>query len=398
MHSPIQFRFRPFLLSAMTAFVAAAHAQAPADEGTNACIANLRNIRDALKHYREVHKEVPDKLSDLFSEPSSLSILRCPIGEQRGLTSYTVAHWKETEIFDPKTSYLYEFGTNPIPSIINGRVNRSMREWKRLQMGLVGGHVPIVRCLVHGGQSLNLGFDGEIYLSHRDWEKAFDIEKMVPGAELVPVKLFTAGTALRVIQVPERDPKAPPTSLDLLDFYNASLKKSWHSSDPANNLASLPTGLQTFHGVTFDVRGIVQLRCARYALSAYPSNVTHIPVGQRCAALHFLHAGAWDAHPGAKVGSYLIRYEGGQTQEYPILYGSHLIDWRSDPAKHFKKPEDSSVAWEGQNEITRARGTHIHLYQTKWTNRSPDVKIVDLDFVSAMADSGPFLIAITAEP
>jgi peroxiredoxin len=47
-----------------------------------------------------------------------------------------------------------------------------MREYKRLQMALVGGEVPILRCHLHP-RVLNVGFDGKIYESGTDWEERF---------------------------------------------------------------------------------------------------------------------------------------------------------------------------------------------------------------------------------
>jgi hypothetical protein len=37
-------------------------------------------------------------------------------------------------------------------------------------------------------------------------------------------------------------------------------------------------------------------------------------------------------------------------------------------------------------------------YKTTWMNPLPDTEIVSLDYVSAMAPSAPFLLAVTAEP
>jgi hypothetical protein len=41
--------------------------------------------------------------------------------------------------------------------------------------------------------------------------------------------------------------------------------------------------------------------------------------------------------------------------------------------------------------------TRLRLYQTSWENPKPDLEVVSFDFVSAMANSAPFLIAVTVE-
>jgi len=42
-------------------------------------------------------------------------------------------------------------------------------------------------------------------------------------------------------------------------------------------------------------------------------------------------------------------------------------------------------------------GLHVRLFKTTWVNPMPEQEILSLDYTSAMANSGPFLVAITAE-
>ena len=56
------------------------------------------------------------------------------------------------------------------------------------QMQLLGGAVPIVRCVGLHEKNLNLSFDGEIYTSGLEWEENFD--KIVNRDELVAGALF----------------------------------------------------------------------------------------------------------------------------------------------------------------------------------------------------------------
>jgi hypothetical protein len=43
-------------------------------------------------------------------------------------------------------------------------------------------------------------------------------------------------------------------------------------------------------------------------------------------------------------------------------------------------------------------GLHIRLFKTTWVNPMPEKEIVSIDYTSAMSNSAPFLIAITADP
>src|SRR6185295_8366040 len=94
-------------------------------------------------------------------------------------------------------------------------------------------------------------------------------------------------------------PRAKSGSLDLGDYYNAALTENWHHGLPDNDLASLPHGVQTFDGVEFDVRGIIQLRGlallteSKARKEMYPTQVKGIPINRRVRRLHFLHAAGY---------------------------------------------------------------------------------------------------------
>src|SRR6185295_15763272 len=83
-----------------------------------------------------------------------------------------------------------------------------------------------------------------------------------------------------------------PRPVDLSRHYNAALTNAWHfpGGRGSATLRSLPQGVQELGGVSFDVRGIVQLASIRTAgFPEYPVQTTNIHVGTRCRALHFLH-------------------------------------------------------------------------------------------------------------
>jgi len=161
----------------------------------------------------------------------------------------------------------------------------------------------------------------------------------------------------------------------------------------------LPVGLQQLDGVSFDVRGVVQLDGMQLRAYGhrYPPRVMGVPIGQICRRLHFLHATIWGGAPGEQVGDYTIHYADGQTATLPVRYGETLADWWEGP---FDIPSTGSsyrVAWTGANAL--ARSTHVvqRLYHTVWDNPRPEMRLTSLDLISRGLTATPFIVAITVE-
>ena len=79
--------------------------------------------------------------------------------------------------------------------------------------------------------------------------------------------------------------------VNLSNYYNAALNETWHKGGMLNNtLKDLPRGIQTLDGVTFDVRGIVQLsgqQAERELSVQFPEEVDGITVRQKGQKIHF---------------------------------------------------------------------------------------------------------------
>ena len=190
--------------------------------------------------------------------------------------------------------------------------------------------------------------------------------------------------------------------IDLSEHFNAALTDTWLPSGAmtnGNDLSSLPNGVQKFSGVDFEVRGLVQL--AGGALQnlggKFPEQVNGILVGRRCRRIHFLHGAAWSALVGTRIGTYVIHYSNGGSREIPIVMGQTVREWWSPPTQP-PTLVGAAVAWEGTNPTSRALGMSLRLYQFTWMNPKPGDEIASLDFKSALENSAPFLIALTAEP
>jgi hypothetical protein len=195
--------------------------------------------------------------------------------------------------------------------------------------------------------------------------------------------------------IPERLEQTPPECVDLTEYYNAALVQTWHPGMQNNSLDMLPPGLIQFANVVFDVRGIVQLSGLdlKNAGGRYPQQINGIKIGRTCRQLHFLQASGWQSPDGTRVGSYVVHYAGDQEQVIPIVYGEDVRDWNGSKDQ-VTELTHGQLVWSAINNA----GLHVRLFKTTWVNPMPEKEIVSLDYNSAMANSGPFLVAITAEP
>lgn len=379
-----------FCLGPLAASLAAQ--QAAAGE-TETCKRNLGLIYEAIQNYRRANKDLPNALSDLvprfLSDPE---LLFCPAAKRQGLTSAEVSGVSQFGLSDPKSSYVYEFVPKPVPKNIAGGSPKTMREWKRRQMGMLGSVVPIVRCHLHA-RHLNLAFDGKIYESDGDWENNFS--SLVHVDDLSPGRLFAPDLIFEIVTVPARDARAGGKLIDLTAYYNAPVKKPSRDGEASNDLGSLPTGIQSLGGTEFDIRGVVQLASRNASLNKYPIENAGIKIGQTCRAVHFLHGAGFSAGSGTQIGKYLFHFANGQTRELAIVYGLHLQDWWADTAGF--AGQHTEVAWTGTNEASQRQHRALHLYHTKWANPLPEVVLQTVDFISLMTPSAPFLVAITLE-
>src|SRR5262249_20347909 len=92
-----------------------------------------------------------------------------------------------------------------------------------------------------------------------------------------------------------------------------------------NNLASLPSGLQTFAGVKFNV-GEKFIQLSSPMLKAeMPDKVEGIAVGQAAGKLQFLHAnrygvGVPNIPEGTKIAEYRVKYDDGKVETIDVKF------------------------------------------------------------------------------
>jgi WD40 repeat protein len=196
-----------------------------------------------------------------------------------------------------------------------------------------------------------------------------------------------------------RDPRATASQIDLSAHYNRSLVKGGFFGSIEYDLSELPRGLREFGGTLFDVRGIVGvggLCPTGREWREWPPQVINIRVGAKCRTLDFLQATICEVEKEVRVGSYVLHYADGQTEELPLVYGKDLRDWWT-LAGEPKETPNATVVWTGNTPAAAANGQTIRLWKRTYENPRPDVEITHLDFVSAMAFPAPFVVAITVE-
>jgi hypothetical protein len=197
--------------------------------------------------------------------------------------------------------------------------------------------------------------------------------------------------------IPNRQEADNPHLIDLSAFYNAGFKGNWHADRENNDLSELPTGIQKFAAITFDVRGLVQLGNGKDQTNRFPDSVSGLPVKGNLHRIHFLHAAIWGLDPvGTVIGKYVIHYADGTVDVKALVLGKDLLDWWTEPPQSVSDQE-LQVAWTGKNGNSREQKKTIQLYKTTWENPRPDAEIVSIDLISTQRKAAPFLVAITVE-
>jgi hypothetical protein len=140
------------------------------------CEENLLKVSTAIEAYRKDHKELPNWLSDLVPVYlAETNRLICPISARTGK--------KAGGMKDPKiwNAYHYEFNPSRIDANVQsfwGETEITMREWKQQQEKIVGAEIPVVRCFMHGENSLDLTLNGKVRDDPLIWEQKFTSDKI----------------------------------------------------------------------------------------------------------------------------------------------------------------------------------------------------------------------------
>jgi hypothetical protein len=168
------------------------------------------------------------------------------------------------------------------------------------------------------------------------------------------------------------------------------------------DLASLPNGSSVIAETKFDIRGVVQLASTEIIKhqTCYPTNVTGIPVAQKCRALQFLLGVGWSEKEGAAIVGLVAHQADGGSHTVDVTYGTDVRNWVFSPQGEAGEKAGGKPAWKGPQKRWQKFWPQwgVRLYKFTWTNPRPDVEITSVDLLSRMTKAAPFVIAITAEP
>ena len=233
------------------------------------------------------------------------------------------------------------------------------------------------------------------------------------GVEGEPTEPRVIEVAVERTRFSQRDPSATARQVDLTDYYTGELGETFHGKvanpwDHDDDLSELPIGLVELGGVRFDVRGVIQLRRAEPLAGGWelatlddPVRVDGIPIQQEATRLHLLLGTVSEGtvlSGGTVIGRLELHYADGENRPLELVYGRDILNWWYEPAKADSEVIDRArVVWTGTNPVANEYGCRLRLYLNTRDNPRPGVKITTFDFVSAMGESGPFLIAVTLE-
>ena len=208
------------------------------------------------------------------------------------------------------------------------------------------------------------------------------------------------------------DATANATTINLKPYVNAALTDS--PASPAgnydNNLADLPSGVNVYGGVPFDVEGLIQLS-GRSLISIFhkdfPAEVDGIAIHRRCAKIYLLHAGDWvDVTDFGKIVAKLVlHYEDGSQRQIDIEAGRDVAEfWRplfttgADP-RYSRMSPNTELAWTGSNRYLERLwpDESLVLYKSTFANPQPNPAVSTVDYVSTMTATAPFLVGLTVE-
>ncbi len=188
---------------------------------------------------------------------------------------------------------------------------------------------------------------------------------------------------------PPRPPFARSEMVDLSRYYHRSVREMG---------LTLPNGLKTFLGTTFDVRGVVELSGLKATArsGSDPEQVAGINIGRKCRRLQFLHATKLAADNGTHVGTYVVHYADTQTREFRIVYGLDLRAWCTENGEPLMAKQ-AALVWLGSNPLVRSESKSLRMFKSTWVNERPGVEVVSIDFVSSLSAASPFLVAVAAD-
>lgn len=226
------------------------------------------------------------------------------------------------------------------------------------------------------------------------------VEKRPWGEKNLPRKGRTKTSP--EIPIPPRAAGAPENQIDLSRIYNAALNEVWQ---PVQNfwyidtdLAGLSPGQYEFNGISFDLRGVIQLRIELERWTVFPRSI-EIPIGRKTQRFHVVHATArfpLQEGDGAVVGAYRMHFDDGGEEQHEIIYGDHLRSvWaQADPLRECARGD---LVWTWKNPLRWRNSAYRRLYMATFENPRPEATVTHIEYLTGDTMAAPFLVGMTVE-
>jgi len=155
----------------------------------------------------------------------------------------------------------------------------------------------------------------------------------------------------------------PAENMGFRDDLPGDGKGGWTDQGGANDLSAMNPGRKKLGNVEFDIVDPEENRgksCIVLRGKARPSFPLRKEVTFAKASsgnyLYLLHATAWDAPAGTRIGTVVCRFEDGATQTIPVVSKEDVANfWKPQPLAR------ASVGWRGDNDVAA-----IGLYVTRF--------------------------------
>ena len=162
----------------------------------------------------------------------------------------------------------------------------------------------------------------------------------------------------------------------------------------------IPKGEQTFFGVPFNITGLVRLagrNSQRLNSWFYRPEVTGIPIDRTFGRIYLLHTTSYSEKPGTAIATMRLNYADGRTDEIPIEYGTHTLNyWRQRYESTTQLTgTDARIAWTGKAPSGVAEyGNSLRLIITSFKNPHPEREVQSVDLISTWTDASEVIVGM----
>jgi hypothetical protein len=189
--------------------------------------------------------------------------------------------------------------------------------------------------------------------------------------------------------------------IDLTGKYSVTLASMTNSTWLA--WKTTPVGHQVFHGVPFEIGGLVYLwgegKSTNHS-SPYPERVGGIAVNRKFETLYVCHGSYYKSPDELPVVLVVLRYADGAAATNTLRYGDDIIDWkvsRNESPLRTPAAANSSLAWVG-GVFSATDNSRLRYCLTALANPHPDREVATVDLISCKTRTVPFIFAMTTGP